>query len=183
MSEPYYSSIKRTAVHLGLIITLMIAICHCSARHLWASSPAGGIRCTVKYVLDGDSFLAEIDSKPVNVRLWGIDAPEKQQPYARFSKNSLKRLIGQQLVRLQPVEYDRYGRMVAMVFSDKGVNINQKQIENGAAWVHRYYCHQTICEVWKTLELQAQQNGLGLFQEKNPTRPWVWKKTTAHDRQ
>jgi len=60
--------------------------------------------CTVTRVLDGDTFHclpqytipgAKIHKdRTISVRLRGVDAPEKQQPYGIDAKESLKELVG-----------------------------------------------------------------------------------------
>ncbi|THB72564.1 MAG: hypothetical protein D6B25_16530 [Desulfobulbaceae bacterium] len=175
-SANYYRYSDRTLLFWCRIVLLMsIVVFTCSASQVCALQ-AQRMTCEVSHVFDGDSFVGIIKGKQVNIRLYGIDAPEKQQSYARFARNSLKHLIAKREVLIRPIDYDRYGRIVAMVYSGEGENINQKQIQKGAAWVHIYYCHEPICEVWKELELQARQDGTGLFSDKSPVPPWVWKR-------
>lgn len=66
--------------------------------------------CTVTRILDGDTFhcLPEkplLDTKihkdgTISVRMCGIDAPEKRQPYGEEARLSLKELIGGKIVKL-----------------------------------------------------------------------------------
>jgi endonuclease YncB( thermonuclease family) len=61
------------------------------------------ISCTVTQVIDGDTFYCLPSGSiagvrihkdgSITVRLYGIDAPEKDQPYGIEARNSLKELV------------------------------------------------------------------------------------------
>src|SRR5687768_17174065 len=86
-------------------------------------------------VADGDTLTVVTRSKRQHkIRLAGIDAPEKQQPFGERSKQSLSDLcFGKQAeVTTRVVDrytrvVDRYKRVVANVKCD-GVNVNVEQV-------------------------------------------------------
>ena len=49
------------------------------------------------------------------IRLSGIDAPEKAQPYGQRSKENLSRLVFKKEVRVEWQKRDRYGRILGKV--------------------------------------------------------------------
>ncbi|WP_252388327.1 thermonuclease family protein, partial [Escherichia coli] len=49
---------------------------------------------------------------PIRVRLINIDAPEKKQPFGRWSTNQLKTLLAGQSVTVSYTQTDRYGRII-----------------------------------------------------------------------
>lgn len=53
---------------------------------------ASEIKAKVIRVLDGDTIEVLQESTPVRVRLLNIDAPEKKQPFGRWSGERLKAL-------------------------------------------------------------------------------------------
>ena len=59
------------------------------------------IQGNVVRVLDGDTIEVLQDRTPVRIRLINIDAPEKKQPFGRWSTNQLKSLIAGQPVVLR----------------------------------------------------------------------------------
>ena len=129
----------------------------------------------VKKVIDGDSLLFRSEGgKTSELRLYGIDTPEWDQPYAKLSKNFLNDMIRGEKVEIEIYDIDRYGRKVAMVTYGT-VNVNQSLIERGYAWVYPRYCKKRICNKWKKLEKKAQYSRKGLWQEENPMSPWKWK--------
>lgn len=130
----------------------------------------------VKKVKDGDSIQVVYAGKTIEVRLWGIDAPEYRQPYSRVAKNFTKKLIQGKPVSLVVKDIDKYGRMVALVIDGTGAHVNSILIKNGYAWVHPYFCKEAMCEKWRQLEAEARKKKQGLWREPNPTPPWVYKR-------
>lgn len=99
--------------------------------------------CPSAYVVDGD-FLR---CGELRLRLLGVDAPEMGQcPRQRVcvagdgkaSKRSLTLALRYGPIRYEPVEFDRYGRTIAMVWAG-GVNLScwqlgQRQAEYIQKW-------------------------------------------------
>ena len=50
------------------------------------------------------------------IRLQGIDAPERKQPYGRTSGRSLSALVAGKQVRVEYDKRDRYGRIIGVVW-------------------------------------------------------------------
>lgn len=126
---------------------------------------------TVTRVIDGDGAKVRLDSGPIEVRFYGIDAPEFRAPFGRKAKQALGRLIANRDVELVPEAQDRYDRMVAVVLLE-GASVNEKMIAEGYAWAYRDYLGQIpggehYCE----LEAQARAAHLGLWSQ--PTELWV----------
>jgi endonuclease YncB( thermonuclease family) len=67
-------------------------------------------------VIDGDTVdLLTRSKRLVRVRLAGIDAPERGQPFGAASKKVLSDLVFAKQASLQGEKKDRYGRLVAKV--------------------------------------------------------------------
>ncbi|MFW8236731.1 thermonuclease family protein, partial [Klebsiella pneumoniae] len=76
---------------------------------------------------------------PIRVRLINIDAPEKQQPFGRWSTNQLKTLLAGQSVTVSYTQTDRYGRIIGRVFTTNGTDASRFMVQSGAAWVYERY--------------------------------------------
>src|SRR5512139_3692217 len=78
---------------------------------------AGVLEGTVAHVADGDTITV-IDSDKVQhrVRIAGIDAPEKGQPFGNASKKRMSELVSRKVVRVEFQKRDRYGRIVGKVW-------------------------------------------------------------------
>ena len=71
----------------------------------------------VMEITDGDTIKVMLDSGPISVRFDAVDAPERDQPWGREATAALRqRLEGKEVV-LEPVEQDRYERLVAVCIS------------------------------------------------------------------
>ncbi len=66
-------------------------------------------------VKDGDTVVIECGSS-LTCRLYGIDAPEKKQPYGPEAKDYLKSLIYQQTISYSIIEKDRYMKFRTPIF-------------------------------------------------------------------
>jgi micrococcal nuclease len=126
-------------------------------------------------VIDGDSLIVESGSEEIKIRLWGIDSPEWNQPYAKQAKKTVKKMLDGKTVTVIPKDIDRFGRLVALV-SDKKNYINEFLIAKGSAWVHVYYCDEEICKKWQQLEKEAQKKKVGLWRSQRVIPPWKWKR-------
>jgi endonuclease YncB( thermonuclease family) len=75
--------------------------------------------CLVVCIADGDTLTARCGTpghyQQTRVRLVGIDAPEKRQPYGERTRQSLADLASRRWARLECPETDRYGRSICTV--------------------------------------------------------------------
>jgi len=129
----------------------------------------------VAHIIDGDSLCVEVGGSDVEVRLWGIDSPEYDQPEAEQSKGALSNLASGRTVDLKLMYLDRYGRTVAELFI-AGDSINEQMVSSGYSWVHPYFCREPVCRRWTMLEAAARRHRLGIWNSDNPVPPWEWKK-------
>ena len=143
----------------------------------FANATVGKI--SVYGVVDGDSLLARAnrdDKGPkMKIRLWGIDSPEWDQHFSKESKKFMKKMIQGRYVKIESKGYDKYGRLLAVIYLDNSKTLNLLSIEKGYAWVHKYYCDEKICDKWLLAEDNAKKSRKGLWQNDNPVAPWIWK--------
>jgi endonuclease YncB( thermonuclease family) len=126
---------------------------------------------TVIAVLDGDTVLIRRKGKLVKIRLAEIDAPEKAQAFGEASKQSLSGMVLGKEVRVVSQAVDQYGRMVAHL-TVNGLDVNAEQIRRGMAWE---YSHFHSNQVLIVLQNAAKHVPRGLWEERNPTPPWIWR--------
>ena len=140
----------------------------------------------VQRVVDGDTVhVIDKAGKKFKVRLTGIDAPEKNQPYGLAATYKLTEILINKLVLLKskpnngkPYTIDRYKRVLAKIILD-GRDINLSQVLRGYAWHFKRYQKQqspSDRELYSEAEIDAKKNELGLWGEKNPIAPWKWRK-------
>ncbi|EBP3183536.1 micrococcal nuclease [Salmonella enterica] len=133
---------------------------------------AAQIQGKVIRVLDGDTIEVLQEQQPVRVRLLNIDAPEKKQPFGRWSTNQLKAMLEGQSVTVSYTQTDRYGRVLGRVVTANGTEANRQQVLKGAAWVYdRYNTDNSL----PALQREAQTQKRGLWADNQPVPPWEWR--------
>jgi micrococcal nuclease len=81
----------------------------------------------VKSVTDGDTFRV-VNLKPA-IRVWGLDAPEREEAGGYAATHALSDLISDQLLRCHIKDVDRYGRIVGQCFLPDGRDIAAAMIQ------------------------------------------------------
>ncbi len=127
-------------------------------------------------VMDGDTMEALYKNKPIKIRLAHIDCPEKRstQPFNNQAKKALSDLCFGQQVTIYAENYDRYGRLIAIVLNNKEQIVNQEMIKRGMAWHFKRYSSD---QLYAKLELAARKNKIGLWRDPSPIAPWNWRKS------
>jgi endonuclease YncB( thermonuclease family) len=149
-------------------LTIILILLWPLTAHAWMAK--------VVSVTDGDTIkVFNAEQGQIKVRLYGIDTPEKGQPYSKAAGKYLASLIAGATVEVESVTKDRYGRTVGIVW-DSEVNINQEMVRAGYAWVYRKYCDKYFCSEWLGLEDKARSSRIGLWQEPDPIPPWEWRR-------
>ena len=150
------------------ILIIILIICWPLTAHAWMAK--------VVSVTDGDTIkVYNAEFGQVKIRFYGIDTPEKGQPYGQAAGKYLASLVAGKTVDIEPVTEDRYGRTVAIVM-DAEINVNQEMVKAGYAWVYRKYCDKPFCDYWLAFEGEARAGKLGLWQEPNALPPWEWRR-------
>ena len=113
--------------------------------------------------------------KNYEIRLWGVDCPEYNQPYAREAKAKSKEYLLGKRITVEMKYRDSYERYVG-VARQGADNINELLVRDGAAWVYKKYCREPVCTKWKEYETKARESMIGLWQQENPVPPWKWRR-------
>ena len=145
-------------------------------------------------VADGDTVTVLDAAKTRHkVRVAGIDAPEKAQPFGQRAKQRMSTLVFGKVVRLEGDKRDRYGRTVAKVWVsppdcqlcpqilDAGLAV----LTSGLAWHYKKYQNEQSPEDrerYTFAEDEARSKRAGLWTDANPVPPWDWRKLKRSDR-
>lgn len=145
-----------------------------------APEPLEGVALEVQ---DGDSFVFRgDDGRRLKIRVSGIDAPERQQPFADASRRYLGSLLRDRRLRIEPVKLDVYGRTVARVVVLDGEpperDAGLAQLEAGLAWYFRRYRSDLPPEeaprYWQA-EAAARDGRSGLWRDARAEAPWDFR--------
>ena len=138
--------------------------------------PSGAVSMVgIASVIDGDT----LDLHGQRIRLWGIDAPESravctapsgQWRCGAYAASALDQAIAGRTVTCDPLDTDRYGRVLARC-SVGGADINASLVSSGLAFAYRQY---TLAYVPQ--EDAARAAGIGVWQDPNPLPPWTWRR-------
>lgn len=123
-------------------------------------------------VADGDSITVLRMRERVEVRLVGIDAPERAQPYGNRSKQALAGLVRGQEVRVVERGTDRFQRTLGQVYRGD-LDVNAEQVRQGMAWVFRRYA--TDASLFP-IEAEARKSKRGLWRDPQAVPPWEWRR-------
>jgi endonuclease YncB( thermonuclease family) len=122
-------------------------------------------------VIDGDSIVI----KKVEIRLFGVDAPEFNHPYGKKAKWALLALCKGQKVRAEIVEHDVHGRTVAKCFLPDGRDLSAEMVKLGLAidWA------KFSGGVYRDLEVPDARKKMWLADARQKGRMHVWKQFEA----
>jgi endonuclease YncB( thermonuclease family) len=149
---------------------------------------AADITGKVVAVTDGDTIKVLAANKVQHkIRLTGIDAPEKAQPFGNASRKNLATMVAGKNVRVETTKNDRYGRVLGKVWVQprdcpgcgKTLNVNHAQILSGMAWWYRDYAKDQSPQDqgrYESAVEEARKRKRGLWSEPDPIPPWVWRR-------
>ena len=121
-------------------------------------------------VIDGDSVKVRLpDGEEHSVRMYGIDAPEKDQRASRESQDHLQRVVkSRREWRLRVVDVDRYQRLVGVLYPEGGSvrdSANHAMVELG----------------FDDSERHAKRERAGVWGQKGSVRPWDYRRAKRAD--
>ncbi len=144
-------------------------------------------------IIDGDTIIVMTNNKEIRVKLYGIDCPELNQPYGIEAKSYISNMYRSK-VEILGIDIDKHNRLTALTYHKYsfGRNTmilpwripgfknppffgNEGLIKEGLAWAYPENCTNAICKDLKKFQVEAKKKKKGLWKDKNPTPPWLWK--------
>lgn len=124
-------------------------------------------------IIDGDTYDILVNKRPVRVRMYAIDAPERGMPYNKVAKKYLSDLIFGKMITIEQTDTDKNGRIVAKTYLPDGREASVEMVKAGFAWHFKKYDNTPA---FAKLELYARKNKLGLWADNEPIAPWEVRK-------
>jgi endonuclease YncB( thermonuclease family) len=145
--------------------------------------PAAGLafRATLHTVFDGDTIdVLDENGRSIRVRLSGIDAPERGQPYGLKASESLRRLLSGGALDVEAHSIDRYQRVLAKV-TCAGRDAGLEQIRSGSAWFYPWTdsISQSDRFRYSREEQEARSQHRGLWIDRDAVPPWQFRRAEA----
>jgi micrococcal nuclease len=127
-------------------------------------------------IVDGDTFDVQTESEKIRIRFYGIDCPEKDQPYGLRAKEIAMNLASGRkvVIRKRGRGIGKFGRTIGDVILPDGKNMSHMLVQAGACWWYQKYAPGD--EELKKLENEARNGKSGLWNKDNPVPPWIWRK-------
>jgi endonuclease YncB( thermonuclease family) len=158
---------------------LSLTLAYCLILIFQGQANAAELKGEIVGVTDGDTVtLLDAHNQQVKIRLAGIDAPERKQPYGEKAKLVLSEMVYRQQVLIEWFKVDRYGRVIGKIIS-AGNDTNLEMIRAGLAWHYKKYASEQLQadrESYARAETEARLATKGLWTENNPVPPWDWRK-------
>ena len=115
-------------------------------------------------IIDGDT----IHYEGQRIRLKGIDAPERRQPYGTEATRALAKQLRRGKVTCRLEGKDKYDRHLGTCYV-QGRNVNEWMVRNGYAW--SYWTSQ-----YRGQEELAQRQRKGVHRSRSAIRPQQWRR-------
>lgn len=127
----------------------------------------------VTAVKDGDTIEMLVNGKKLRIRLFGIDSPERGQPFGTKAKEFTAGLCFGKVVKAVKQSRDQYGRIVAEIYLADGSSLNAAIVKAGFAWHYKKFSKNPLLAAAET---KARKEQLGLWKDAHPVAPWDWRK-------
>ena len=152
---------------------------NCTAAKLHPN-PRAPMAGTVNRVVDGDTILVTVEGVEMRVRLWGIDAPERDQRKGDEATQHLKSLAppGSRVV-IHALTIDHYGRVVGNIGREAEWAVNFLMVAEGRAYHYRGEPSARNNTCLLEAEKTARQNRSGVWRNgpQGETRPWEHRRS------
>jgi len=139
--------------------------------------PAFALSGVVTRVSDGDTVWVRPDDaprrKPVKLRLVGIDAPERCQPWGAEATAALSERVLHRRVEVPTQGVDAHGRVLGGLFLADGSDVAAWMVAQGHAWSPRW---QHRPGPYEREQREAQARRLGLFADPAALEPWRFRR-------
>lgn len=136
------------------------------------------IQGTVVAVADGNTLTLRVAHESRRkIRIAGIDAPKRNQPFGNRARRNLARLAYGKTAQAEGFKVDRDGSYVCTVNID-GQDVGLRQIRVGFAWWYRKYADEQSLEDrqrYEFAENEARRRRWGFWADASPVPPWEWR--------
>ena len=139
-----------------------------------AEAPQG----KVVTVIDGDSLLVTLEGQRAEIRLYGVDAPQLDQPFGSQSRQFVAGLTLGKRVEILIRDRDRFNRIVADVRLPNGDLLSHRLVSAGMAWWYKQFAPAD--GKLAKLEIEAKSARRGLWHGVKAVPPWTWPRRPQH---
>ena len=127
-------------------------------------------------IIDGDSLILDMRGSQYRIELWGIDAPEPNQPWGEAAAHQLNRTLTGSFVTVRVDRGPDEGRYAGRVLL-RGRDVGLDLLYDGLAWstVRGGITAQHAQHPYDLAQRQASVARRGLWSDDHPVPPWEWR--------
>lgn len=153
-------------------------------------SSADTLEGVVQRVVDGDTVIVVSGGKKYNIRIAGIDAPERRQPGGKEATTAMRELALKRRSRVEYYKRDRYGRLIGVLWIPEPrcrraicppvLDAGLELVRRGLAWHFKRYQREQSeddREAYSEAEIAARETGRGLWASGDAIAPWDWRRS------
>lgn len=167
-----YKVNKASFIWFGLLVLIGYISIGASIDNNLEKEPYS-IEGKVTAITDGDTFkLLSQDSVLHRIRIASIDCPEKKQPFSKRAKEFTSNAIFGKNICVSVQSKDCYGRLIANVYYQDSLILNEELLKHGFAWHFVKYSKDSLLQ---KLEDIARKDKVGLWKDPQPIPPWKWR--------
>jgi endonuclease YncB( thermonuclease family) len=144
-----------------------------AAPQLSGFTPTASWSGGVTQLQSADRMTVDHAGAMVDIRLYGVDAPEAGQKQADEAKKLVMTAVTGQQVKVDVLTQDNLGVSVAMVTLSDGRNLSHALLEAGLAWWDRTNAPDD--RDLKKLNAVAIGGGKGIWADPAPLAPWDFR--------
>lgn len=150
----------------------LVAICVAATIFFIVALAAFAAYADIITVHDGDS----IQFNGETIRLYGVDAPELEQPGGVEARDWLMEKITGYPLRISRRGKDHYGRQIAIIFVGN-TSVNKALVLEGHAWAYREHAALYVSSerIARTAQRGLWHPGLLSAGSTCPQAPWHWR--------
>ena len=169
---------NRITTWSALICTIIVG-CDTSTAPPTVPVPLPGFYAKVIGIVDGDTIDVLTDDKTtIRIRFFGVDAPERGQPFGNNAKQFIANLVFEETLRVVELDRDRNDRVVAELYLENQ-RITLAIVEAGLAWHAPQYSDDPKLAA---AQHNARSQPRGLWTDPRFVAPWEWRKLSKVER-
>lgn len=144
----------------------------------YTQGSASTLQGKVVDVPDGERITVISANQPITIKLIGIAAPEKNQPFADVATQHLSQLVTGKFVVVQARRLEPDGTLLGQVMLND-VDLGAQMVRDGVAWYNKLEAGDLSEQdraAYLRCEQAARSEARGIWQDAAPIEPWEFRR-------